>query len=370
MYTPAGSVQAELETTAHVPLPVGGTTSTPSKSFPGAAKPRLGTAGYQGRAKRKDREGASDEGKAKLFRLETPTEETLLGPPPPDLDPGVDSLIDSLLTQINDPLSPGAWVLGDESVFSAFSALQGEDAAATAETADKESPSVLAETNQVYPEAYGNTAALDWSEPAGTTPISFFESVLSEVSYSSHPGASPDERVLGDEAKALGEALDLLASSKAPPGLPDSRDEPNEPGKSPRSLSPATPGGETDSGALSSPETSQSDSSSEVNHASLWIKMTNVVRPHLAVQLQFSPRVFVVTRDGLLCAKCVLRNSNRLAHRFEYLCLNVPRLLSREWQQARRIYPFFEACCHPRLQVAPCPLLQEPRRVLRCREEN
>ncbi|CDJ46427.1 hypothetical protein EBH_0066090 [Eimeria brunetti] len=89
-------------------------TWAPDQMLPGTATPPLGAQrrliGLKGKG---ERQGKVEEG-AKRLRLEPLTEETQLQHTPPPLDPDVDLLIDSVLSEVNVLFSDDVWILDDE----------------------------------------------------------------------------------------------------------------------------------------------------------------------------------------------------------------------------------------------------------------
>ena len=224
------------------------------------AVPSLGLRGQQRHAKRKEREGPSEEKVPKLFKQAAPNQETL--PEPPSLDPDVELLIDSFLSENENILHEDAWIVDDD-IGNSNSATHSEDAASLQESVEPLSQPTAMETNQVAPLLSGALLAPGGAELTGTTPLSLFESVLSESSHTAQ-AVSLEEWLSGEEAADLVEALQPMPSPGAFPPVPSSIEPAEEATKSHAGLSGTMSEGTMHSGPLSSSEPLQSDSPREV----------------------------------------------------------------------------------------------------------
>ncbi|CDJ58365.1 hypothetical protein EMWEY_00015350, partial [Eimeria maxima] len=195
----------------------------------------------------------------KLFKQAAPNQETL--PEPPSLDPDVELLIDSFLSENENILHEDAWIVDDD-IGNSNSATHSEDAASLQESVEPMSQPTVMETNQVAPLLSGALLAPGGAELTGTTPLSLFESVLSESSHTAQ-AVSLEEWLSGEEAADLVEALQPMPSPGAFPPVPSSIEPAEEATKSHAGLSGTMSEGTMHSGPLSSSEPLQSDSPRE-----------------------------------------------------------------------------------------------------------
>ncbi|CDJ58078.1 hypothetical protein EMWEY_00013740 [Eimeria maxima] len=174
------------------------------------------------RSKRKQRGKDAVGREAKKNRLEAPIQQGLPGTSVPLLDPDVDLLIGDGKT-----LSADVWLRGDAIAHSTPLALHVEDAVPMEEYVGQRSQTVLMPTSRMSPLTLtGNLSTLDSTGLTSISPLSFFESVLSETSQA-NPGLHPDEWLMSGEAEVVEEALGLI-NPNTTPALLGSSDETQE----------------------------------------------------------------------------------------------------------------------------------------------
>ncbi|CDJ28521.1 uncharacterized protein EMH_0041600 [Eimeria mitis] len=240
---------------------LGRTSTVPRKRISSAATQRVNEAGEWASVKGNEKENVILEREAKLPRLEVPVQDIPPGHPPIPLDPALDILIDSMLSEIEDPLSEDIWLLDDDETRLTSSAVQIDRAEPVEWHGNRQSPSPCAQADQITPGVSGALSVLDGSEASDSTPLGFFESVLSE---SSHSGQHVlHEWLLSEAAQDLGEALSLMASSGMHSALPASSGEPEGAATGHGSLRTGTTESVMDP-RVDGYATPQSDSSSEV----------------------------------------------------------------------------------------------------------
>ena len=207
------SWSGESGTAYRIPVSLMGASAAPVEGLYRAARPHLGPAEEKRGEKRKERETDGVGRGAKVQKLEAPIHHSLLGPSVPHLDPELDSLVDSTLSEGTRVLYEDAWLLDDvASPYVVPSILESEDATPGGESVGQQSHGAPMPTSTIStPLLPGNLSTLDSSDSRAMSPLSFFESVLSEVNQSS-AGLQPDDWLLSGDAEVLEEALGLMHS--------------------------------------------------------------------------------------------------------------------------------------------------------------
>ncbi|CDJ59613.1 hypothetical protein EMWEY_00058260, partial [Eimeria maxima] len=236
------SWSGESGTAYRIPVSLMGASAAPVEGLYRAARPHLGPAEEKRGEKRKERETDGVGRGAKVQKLEAPIHHSLLGPSVPHLDPALDSLIDFTLSEGARVLYGNMWLLDDvASPYVVPSILESEDTTPAEMYVGQQSHGAPMPASTIStPLLPGNLSTLDSSDPPAMSPLSFFESVLSEASQST-PGLYADDWLLSGDAEVVREALGLIDSRATPSMLLGSRGE-SQKGAGPRAkvLSGAT----------------------------------------------------------------------------------------------------------------------------------
>ncbi|CDJ35686.1 uncharacterized protein EMH_0099820 [Eimeria mitis] len=168
---------------------------------------------------------------AKHLRLETVVEETPLQPPPPPLDPGLDSLIDSVLFGIDDPFSEDVWLddeqklhsTADSSFLSIPSRSGSESASPVVEYTQEHSPTRLDPSLDPLIDSAFSGADDPSSEDSSLTDELMLQSPA-DASTESEPsalGSGPESPLVDSTKRGLDSPIDSAFSGAEDPSSGD-----------------------------------------------------------------------------------------------------------------------------------------------------